>query len=220
MLSAPVVIGLVLVAVATFLYQYHTKGVAEQDQEIRQERKRKENLKALVENRKVREDETLFDEENFWKIMANIQGRCRESYKNALGLFKDKLNHYSAEELLTIDNLIHSLNERFINYDIMAASEIILGLNTNSTIILMHALMIKGEVFYKNACISPNLIIDKKIEDIIPTNYHDIIAEVYYRKTGELIPELADNSPIEIPGEAWDQRDLPTRYSELWEAFA
>jgi hypothetical protein len=47
------------------------------------------------------------------------------------------------------------------------------------------------------------------------------IADLYLRKTNNLIPVYkADEEEFEIPGEKWEERDLPKKFPELWDVFA
>jgi hypothetical protein len=80
--------------------------------------------------------------------------------------------------------------------------------------------MSKGRVFYKNACINPNLIIGKELNEINNVNLFDTISEIYRRKTDFLIPLPIQDEEFEIKGEKWSERELPSKYSELWNSFA
>ncbi len=80
--------------------------------------------------------------------------------------------------------------------------------------------MTRGEVFFNQAILDPKLIIGKTVEDIEPKLIGDMIDELYYLKAKKLIPLYPDTEELTLKGEPWKERDLPTRYSELWNQFA
>lgn len=183
---------------------------------------RKHEIKTLIEEREERLDRSEMDEAQFWDIMDKIHNRSKTSFKKSTGVFKDIIYKFSPEELIQMDNLLLRLFREYINYDIYAASTIIFKTaDLGATIRLMNLLMTRGEVFFKNACLNPNLIIGKEFKDIDSRDFNDVIANVYFLKTSKLIPEVIylEDEELIIPGEPWTEKSLPSRYEELWFAY-
>lgn len=203
------------------IYRHHESKKIDKETDEFLEKKRKEELKELIVNRKVRVNLNEFNEDRFWELIKETSVKSKNSYKNQLGLLKDLLIKMSPEELIELDNLLKRLINDFISYDIAAASYIILkSKESNSLVLLMNVLMMKGRVFYKNACLNPNLIIGKEFNDIIDLILPDLILEVYAIKTDELIPLEEGDYIKEIKGEKWKENEIPSKYSELWDAYA
>lgn len=183
---------------------------------------RKHEIKTLIEEREERLDRSEMDEAQFWDIMDKIHNRSKTSFKKSTGVFKDIIYKFSPEELIQLDNLLLRLFREYINYDIYAASTIIFKTaDLGATIRLMNLLMTRGEVFFKNACLNPNLIIGKEFKDIDSRDFNDVIANVYFLKTSKLIPEVIylEDEELIIPGDPWTEKSLPSRYEELWFAY-
>lgn len=183
---------------------------------------RKLQMKTLIEEREERSDFREFDESEFWKIMDEIQSRSKTSFKNSMGVFNDVIKKYSPEELIQLDNLLFRLFKENVNQDIYACSRIIFkSSDLGVTLLLMNLLMTRGKVFFKQACLNPNLIIGKEFIDIEGIVFQDVISEVYTSKTLKLIPEIisSEESFINIPGNVCSDKDLPSRYQELWFHF-
>ncbi|MEM9023469.1 MAG: DUF4240 domain-containing protein [Bacteroidota bacterium] len=212
------VIGLILIFAISFYFR--RKDV--QTMEDGFERRRKETLAHLIENRETRTLDYEFDEAEFWTLIERIGKRSKQSYKNSVGLFKDFIGKYDAAELIGLDNLLVRLYKEYVTQDVCAAAAIILSsTEPSTTLLLMNVLISRGEVFFKQACHNPNLIIGKAITDIENITYADMIAEVYFLKADKFIPLVAEAElAFEIPGEPWAEKDLPSRYRELWMAFA
>lgn len=182
----------------------------------------KHRLKKLIEEREEREDFTEIEETEFWKMMDEVQSRSKASFKNSMGVFNDLIKKYSPEELIQLDNLLTRLFKDNLNYDIYAASRIIFKTpDLGATVLLMNLLMTRGEVFFKNACINPNLIIGKQFTDIDGRIFQDIVSDMYSEKTIKLIPEVivSDDEEFIIPGVKWTEKELPSRYQELWYTY-
>ena len=151
--------------------------------------------------------------------MEEIQSRSKSNFKNSMGVFNDLIKKYSAEDLIRLDNLLSRLFKDNINQDICAASRIIFkSSDLGATLLLMNLLMTRGEVFFNQACYNPNLIIGKEFTDIDGRVFQDIISQVYAAKTLKLIPEVIypDHYVLEIPGQECTDKELPSRYEELW----
>lgn len=180
---------------------------------------RKLNAKKLLEERAERMDFSEIEESEFWDIMDEVQSRSKTSFKNSMGVFKDLIKKYSAEELIRLDNLLSRLFKENVNQDIYAASRIIFKTpDLGATLLLMNLLMTRGEVFFKQACYNPNLIIGKEFTDIDGSVFQDIISQVYSAKTLKLIPEVIypEDFILKIPGQECTDKELPSRYEELW----
>ncbi len=193
-----------------------------QDSFEEDEKKRRAELKEIIEQREERLNFEEFDEERFWAILENLRSRGGDSYKNNLGLFRDVITKYSPEDLIKLDNLMTRLFLKGFSYDVHAAAAIIFNSSESRFILLLlNVFMWKGEVFFKQAVLNPNLIIGKRIVDVEERIIPDIIADVYFRKTRKLIPLAPeDNTAQEMLGEPWNEKELPSRYSELWMEFA
>lgn len=178
-------------------------------------------LKNAIKNSETRVNYAEFNETEFWEIIEKINKRSEESYSNSLGLFKDFIVKYTASELIELDNLIQRLIKDNINQDLRAASTIIFKSDDiNLTFLLMSIFMSKGQVFFNQACLNPNLIIGKQISGINKGMLWTVISDLYFKKTNKLLPLIKGEYLIDnIPDEECDYKDLPVRYSELWNAF-
>lgn len=180
---------------------------------------RKLHAKKLIEERVERTDFSEIEESEFWEMMDEIQSRSKSSFKNSMGVFKDLIKKYSPEELIRLDNLLSRLFMENVNQDIYAASRIIFKTSDiGATLLLMNLLMTRGEVFFKQACNNPNLIIGKEFTDIDGRVFQDVISQVYSSKTLNLIPEVIypEDYRFEIPGQECTDKELPSKYEELW----
>lgn len=212
------IVVLVIVALFRFL---NAAGTKSQDEHYLDEI-RKENLKRLLETREERTDLEEFDEEEFWKIIDTVQRRAKDGYTFHLGIFRDVLSQKEPAELIKLDNLYHRLMLENLSHDLTAASTLLFkSTSLEFTFVLMNLSIFRGEVFFKNACHNPNLIIGKSFSHIETRTIEDLISDVYTRKTRRLIPTRPEPAePFEMPGEPWQEKDLPSRYPELWDAFA
>jgi hypothetical protein len=132
------------------------------------EEQRKKELTRIVTERKDREITDCTDEEKFWELIESTHSRGKKAYLSKLRVLRDKLsNQFSPDDLIRFDNRYQQLIEEYINQDLVAASTIIFGeRNVGLAILLMNIFMFEGEIFFKNACQNPNLIIGKEIERV------------------------------------------------------
>lgn len=211
----------VFIVLAVIIINYYRNKKTDVEFELKQKQNRKDILKYQIENREIRTDFEEFDEDEFWNLIDKSSENCRGSYKNQLGLLMDYFRKYESNEIIRLDNLVNRLYRDFINQDLLAASYIIFKTSDiSATYLLMSVFMSKGRVFYKNACINPNLIIGKELNEINNITLPDTIAEIYKRKTDFLIPLPIQDEEFEIKGDKWSERELPSKYSELWNSFA
>ncbi len=178
------------------------------------------DLEELLKTRESRTDHIEFNEDTFWELIDDIFNRSGNHYRNFLGVFRDKLKNIGPEELVRMDNLINRLFVKNIHHDLWAASRIIFkDPKLGSAFMLMNVMMIKGRIFFYQACINPNLILGKEFTHIDGRFFNDIIAEEYYRKTGKLIPIEMDETELIVPGVPCDDDELPSKFPELWGHF-
>lgn len=184
------------------------------------EKQRKEELKELIESRRDREISEEYSEDLFWELIEKINKRAKNNYKNNLGILKDFLNKFSPEDLIKLDNLLLRFYRGALSHDLTAASTIIFKTqDIQATYLLMNVFILRGETFFNQAILNPNFIIGKEVQDVDGVIINDIIDELYFLKTKELIP-LNDTKDIEIKGNPWKEKELPSRYPELWSTFA
>ncbi|MCZ4409011.1 DUF4240 domain-containing protein [Cryomorphaceae bacterium 1068] len=202
----------------------HIQAKKQQSEEASyQEEVRKKELTRIIETREERTNDQKFSEERFWKMIDDTTSRAKDGYTFQLGVLRDKLSNLEKDELIELDNLYSFLIEENINQDLTATTAIIFGDGSPSAaILLMNLFIMQGEVFFKNACHNPNLIIGKSFNALEGRTIQDLIADLYFKKTSTLIPLRPDNDEegFKIPGKPWKQKELPSRYPELWEAFA
>ncbi len=210
------------VVIALSLYRYFKWQRENEEIDIRHEENRKKQLKELIEQREERSVTEEYDEKEFWSLIDKIRYRSKESYKNHLGLLKDYLSKFSSNDLIKLDNLVNRLCRNAVNQDLYAASTIIFKTSELSAVfLLMSIFMTRGEVFFKQASLKPDFIIGKNITDVEDQIISDVIAEVYFTKTNKLIPLPApEDDELELPGEKWAEKDLPSRFQKLWMEFA
>lgn len=202
------------------IYKSVKRHKEDKEVEEHQDRRRKAELKDLLENRKKRENFELFDKEKLWELIEGFDQKSNGSYKNQLGLFKDYLRKLSPEQLLEIDNLYDRLIKKGLNWNVVGASCIILKSGHIETVVILISWLIsKGEVFYNNAILDVDLILKKEIKGLNELTHSDVIAEVYFDKTKELIP-LKKEEDINIHGSEWKESELPSRFPNLWDAYA
>ncbi len=212
----------IVVVIVMALIRYYNQASDKSDHDVQIEERRKAELKRLLESRRERVDLEEFDETEFWKIIDNVVERAKDGYQFKLGLFRDTLSQKEPDELIRLDNLYHRLLLENLNYDLTAASTLFFkNSDMQFTILLMNIFMFRGEVFFKNACHNPALLIGKEFNNIEIRTIEDLISDVYTAKTHNLIPTrppLAE--PFKMPGAEWQEKDLPTRYQALWDALA
>ncbi len=214
--------GFLVVALiaAIAIVRYFLTTTNDQEVEKSLEERRKTELKDLIENREERLDKSEFDEATFWNLIDQIRERSGDNYFNGLGLFKDFFSKYDQEDLIKLDNLIARLFRENISHEIHAASTIIFKSSEFPlAFVLMNIFMLRGQVFFKQACQNPELIIGKSIEDADKRLFHDVIAELYTAKTRKLIP-IPQEEEYEIKGTPWKEKELPSRFNKLWMEFA
>ncbi|AEV33900.1 hypothetical protein Oweho_2943 [Owenweeksia hongkongensis DSM 17368] len=181
--------------------------------------RQKDDYTRMVKSQKDREIVARFDEDRFWNIIEEVLERSGSSYRNFLGLFKDKVRTLPEEEIIMLDNLLIKLYRENLTFDLYAASTIIFkSEDLINSYLLMNVFMTKGRVFFKQACKSPELVLGKSFEDVDGRLINDVLSELYFAKTKELMPIPVDEE-WDIPGEKWKFRDLPEKYPELWAAF-
>ena len=186
------------------------------------EQKRKDELTELVVKSEDREDLTEYNEDDFWALIERIDKRSQGNQHNSLGVLKDLLFQFSPQKLIQLDNLIVGLYKRHLTFEVTGATwiifkqkEIILSL------LLMNLMMLKGRVFFKNACLNTELLIGKSFQGIEARLFNNVIEEVYFQKTNSFIPSHPDELNILEPkGDPWTLNEVPRRFSNLWKEFA
>ncbi|MBI1288755.1 MAG: DUF4240 domain-containing protein [Flavobacteriales bacterium] len=212
-------LGLVVAVVVHLIRNHYTKKEQEELVTDAVETGRKE-LAEKIANRKVREDLSEYDEEAFWEIVDDARKRSGENYKNHLGLLNDRFFKLSSEELIHLDNLLTRLFDERISYELQAATYIIFkAADLHAIYVLMTVFLLRGRVFFNQACLNPNLIIGKEVAEIDGRSIFDLTSDIYLRQTDELIP-LPEEKEITFKGEKWTERELPSKFSELWMHFA
>jgi hypothetical protein len=222
-LYIPGTLGLIIVAGALILYLFRQYRPHKTEEAQYAEQVRKSELARVISTRKDRELLECMEEDKFWELIEKSRGRAKPGYKSRLGVLSLILsNQMNEEDLLRFDNLHMKLIRENINFDLRGASTIIFGNEgIDFTVLLMNIFMFEGEVFFKNASINPNLFIGKQVEEVIGQTIEETVAELYFKKTNNLIPVYkSEEGNREIDGEPWEPKDLPSRYPELWEAFA
>ncbi len=186
------------------------------------DRVRKDELQRILETREERTEFENFPEAKFWSLIDEATQRAKKGYSFQLGILRDIFSRLTPNELIQLDNLYHSLVADNFSHDISAASAIIFKSTAPDAIeVLINIFILRGEIFFRNACHNPDLIIGKEVNSLNGVTISSIIGDLYFRKAGNLIPMYAGKmNPDEISGETWEERDLPTRYRQLWEAFA
>lgn len=209
-----------ILAVRLFNYLQELKVSKESDEKMNQNRKNE--IKKLLENRKVRTNNQIFDEDEFWEIVTEIRIKSKNSYKVFIDLFKDKLLNFDPNKLIEIDNLLINFYQKYLTKEIIGASQIIFkSTDINYTFLLMNYLISKNQVVFKNTCINEELIDKLKIENLVFTTMNDIIGDCYYLSTRELIPKPnIENSSTKYPQKFYEEEDLPNIFPNLWMEYA
>ena len=196
----------------------YEKGDREADELF--EKNRKSELKKLFTEREVRIDKTEFDEVKFWNLVREVNKKSNNNYKNFNGLFFDKITSLEVADIIQLDNLIYRLFSERYSYDLLYASYIIFKKgDLDGVNLLMNVFLSRGEVFFKNACINSNLCLKKDItynED--ERIMFDLINEAYVIKTNKLIPTQIVKD-IVLKGEPVEEKEIPIKYSELWNEY-
>ncbi len=215
--------SLALLAVLAITIVRHIRSKQEQsDAVVYQEELRKRELQKLLESRQERCILEAYPEAEFWDMIQKATDRAKPGYTFQLGVLRDMFSVQTPDDLIRLDNLYQKLITENISYDLTAAAAIIFkNGNIPTAILLMNLFIMQGEIFFKNACLNPNLIIGKRLDHIEGRGLDDLLADLYLRKTGVLIPLIPDPEiPFELAGKPWRQSELPSRYAELWQAFA
>lgn len=219
----PGTVGLIFLILGFIYHMYRRLNPQKTEEAEFIEQQRKSELARVISTRKDRELQECIDENKFWELIEKTRERAKPGYKSRLGVLRMLLsNQLSPDDIIRFDNYHNQLIREYLNYDICATSTIIFS-NSDIyySVLIMDIFMFEGEIFFKNACINPNLIIGKPVDEIEKQTIEDMLGDLYYRKTNELIPlykHLDENWKID--GEPWTEKDLPSRYAELWEAFA
>jgi len=201
----------------------HVRSKSEQNElDVYQDDVRKSELQNLLENREDREILEPYSEEEFWALIDKVTERAKPGYTFQLGVLRDRLSQMSPDDLVRVDNLYQKLIFENISHDLTAAAAIIFKRGDLPTaVLLMNLFIMQGEVFFKNACQNPTLLIGKQIANLEARGLDDIISDLYLRKTGKLIPLSPEpEEPLVLSGEPWKERELPSKYAELWQTFA
>lgn len=213
------ILGLLVALIIHLVRNHYAQKEHQEFVEDAVEKGRKE-LAEKIANRKERDDLSEYNEEAFWKMIDDARSRSGENYKHQLGLLSDRFFKLSGEEMIQLDNLVLRLYADRISYELQAATAIIFKTtDVASVYVLMTVFMLRGQVFFNQACLNPNLIIGKEVTDIDGRNVLDLLADVYLRKTTELIP-TPEEKEIQFRGEKWTEKELPSKFSELWMHFA
>jgi hypothetical protein len=184
------------------------------------EEKRKNQLQELIENRKERIDLTLYDNEKFWDLIDSTRNQANGSYSNQLGLLNDRLLQLTASELIQFDNKLQHLHLEAHNWDLMGISVIIFKSNDLDSLFTLESWLIsRGEIIFNNCLVNHEQIVNHDFKDINGRLLIDVIAEVYYKKTNEFIP-VFPNQEIALAGNEWTEKELPSRFNQIWKKFA
>lgn len=202
-----------------FRYLYDLKISKESDKKM--EVNRNNEITLLLENRKKRTNNKVFDENEFWEIVTEIRKKSKDSYITFIGLFKDRLLKINSEKLIEIDNLIISFYQKYLTKEIAGASQVIFeNSDINYTFLLMNYLISKNQVVFKNTCLKIELIEKLKIEDLTLTTINDLIADCYYLSTKELIPEYnIEEISIKYSENLYKREELPEIFPNLWKQY-
>ncbi len=215
-LAFPALLILVLFVVHLIRKERAKQMNEEEIQHLRDERRR------LLEEREERTDLTEFDENGFWEIVEDIATRSDNNYRTHIILMRNHFSKWELTELVRLDNLVYRLFFENISYDLSAAASIIFKTqDIHATFLLMNIMMARGEVFFKQAARDPRLLIDKEFRSIEALTYSDVISDIYFERAKKFIPLYPEEkAQVQIKGEPWKEKDLPSRFPELWNAFA
>ena len=214
-----IVIGLVVWTVIQILADRQDRK--EEEREF--DHKRKIAKKELFESQEERSHLLEIEEEEFWSYVENITKNSGSSYKNFIGLWKDKLHHKSPRELIEIDNFLQRFYLENFNQDIHAASTIIFQTDdVRYALILLNAYIISGKTIFNNICVNPELIVGHEVNDIVDITLSEALGGVYISKTEKLIPQIPEGhfGNVDIQGDNWDIKELPSKFPELWMKYA
>lgn len=196
------------------------KKDSEQQQAEELKQKAREEIKEKIINRKDRVNYKLFDASRFWNTIDDTFSMSSGDYKNQLGLLKDRLRKLSPDELEELDNLVLELEHKALTWDLYAASNILLKSGDNSVFQVFISMMIcRGEVFFNNVIHQPDILIGKSFNGLCTLSIRGIIADLYYRKTHELISIPSSEEEVKMKGEPWTEKELPQRFESLWDHF-
>ncbi len=203
-----------------FKYIYDNKISKEADEKMNQNRKNE--IKKLIKNREERTNDNIFEEKVFWEIIETISLKSKNSYKNFIGLLKDKLVTINSEELIEIDNLILDMYKKYLTKEIIGASQIIFkSTDIHFTFLLMNYLISKNQVIFKNTCLNIELIDKIKIENLIPITINDLIEDCYLILNNKLIPKSdVKKNYFENIEKLYSEKELPDVFPKLWMEFA
>ena len=157
----------------------------------------------------------------FWSLIDNTRNRSNKSYKNQLGLIKDRFQSFSPEELIFIDNTFNDLTLEGYTWDLFGASSIVMKNQSNENLLLFLSFLIsRGEVVYNNCLVNVDIINNQNFSEIDDSRLiSDVIAEVYLKKTNGLIP-MNKKLEYKLIGEEWTIKELPSRFIKIWNKFA
>lgn len=200
------------------LYFQRKKDNEEADWQFDQQRK--QNLKELYESIEERTNFEKINADLFWKLIDETRQKSGGNYQNQLGLLKDKLMHYDSADLIRFDNFYYSLLEKSCTWDLYGASTILFKDSGHHSLeTLCSWIICRGEIIFNNAIVNPNIILNQEIIALTDRVIADVLAELYFLKENKIMPTRKEER-LEFKGNEWKQKELPSRYPELWERFA
>ncbi len=203
-----------LFRIGQYIYQKRESKKYEEKNYLRQ----KEEYRKLLKEREVRTEARIYEEEKFWNWISTNRLKSKDSYKHMMGLIKDQLLTFSAQELILLDNLLNKYYKTYYNKNIVGATQIIFHTtDIHCVYLLMNYLLFKGEVIFKNTCLNEHLINKLEVqEDIAPVTLSDIIHEVYWIKNKQLIPKAKRQKEAIQTINPYDDDDLAALFPDLW----
>ena len=175
--------------------------------------------KVLNEREKRKVAEKLFDEKDFWRLIEDVKIRSKENFRNHVGLLKDIFSAMEAEDLLKFQGSYLVAILKANTYKVAGAFYIISNsVGFYSFDHFKEWLLSKGQVYFNNYIENPELIVNANINSIDSEGIYTALSEVYYHKTGKLLPEAEDYED-ELKGDKIEERDIPDMYPNLWRKF-
>ncbi len=175
-------------------YSYYQKKKEKKEFIDWKDNSRKKDLQDLLSKRKVRTINTKMSSKKFWVLIENSLNESNNDYKVQLDLLRKTFCSLTVNELLLFDNYLNKCRQDICSRDFINACQVIMGNTiTKSLDILLSWIICKGHKYYSKSLSDIQHISQLDILSAEEVSLFDVLSDVYFYKTGELISEPNTN---------------------------
>jgi hypothetical protein len=220
--GTPTLLGLITALVIILIRSIVTKKENLQSDEINKGLFQNELKKMIAtqESRKV--DDFLLEESVFWELIDKTRLKSKNNFKNQCGLLKDYFEDLDPKDLLAFQSRLLLLFSKFNSNKLQAAFSIInYSIPFSDYQMFLEWMISKGELLSNNYSHNPELLENSDFTDVYNTlGISPYLGEIYYAKTGKLIPEIVDFEEKSVDDtEEIDPKKVADYFPRLWKKF-